>query len=152
MNVNDLKIELLDVSAVEQILTIEQQVHLSPWSKAKIEACFGNSVSQVLGCLLEQELIAYGILQIIEPEAELQNLAVSKRFQQQGIGSYFLGALIRHFKDLGLSKLMLEVRESNYPAIKLYQANDFKVVGKRKDYYKTTNGGETALLLTREFN
>ena len=152
MTINDLRIELLDLNAVEQILTIEQQAHLSPWSKVKIKACFENPLLQILGCILQRELVAYAIVQIIEPEAELQNLAVSKKSQRQGVGRFLLTGLIRHCQNLGLEKIMLEVRESNFRAIHLYRKHDFKQVGKRKNYYQTENGYEAALLLTRELS
>ena len=152
MSISDLKIKLLDLSAIEQILIIEQQVHLSPWSKVKIKACFENPLLQILGCISEQELIGYAVVQVVGPEAELQNFAVGKKFQRKGVGTYLLEALIRHCENLGLRKLMLEVRESNCRAINLYQSNDFKRVGKRTNYYKTADGSEAALLFTRELN
>ncbi len=152
MSIGDLRIKLLDFSAVEQIITIEQQVHLSPWSKAKVKACFENPLLQILGCISQRELVGYAVIQIIEPEAELQNLAVSKKSQHQGVGRFLLTGLIRHCQNLGLEKIMLEVRESNFQAISLYLKNDFKQVGKRKDYYQTEKGNEAALLLTRELS
>ena len=49
-----------------------------------------------------------------------------------------------------LAFLTLEVRESNLPAIRLYEKLGFQVVGRRKNYYREEH--EDALLMTVEFD
>ena len=50
--------------------------------------------------------------------------------------------------EIELKTLFLEVRESNMPAINLYQKYGFTQVGKRPKYYRD---GETALVMKKEF-
>lgn len=46
----------------------------------------------------------------------------------------------------GWDQVVLEVRKSNIPAIKLYEGMGFKVAGERPKYYKD---GETALIMVK---
>ena len=48
--------------------------------------------------------------------------------------------------SLNLNSITLEVRESNTPAIKLYEKFDFKNLGVRKNYYKNN---ENAIIMTK---
>jgi ribosomal-protein-alanine N-acetyltransferase len=52
-------------------------------------------------------------------------------------------------REKQLGYLTLEVRPSNEPALKLYEAFGFRQVGRRPNYYK--NPREDALLLTKFF-
>ena len=47
--------------------------------------------------------------------------------------------------------LTIEVRESNERAIRLYETSGFVRVGLRKNYYRTAEGREHAVLMTLEF-
>jgi ribosomal-protein-alanine N-acetyltransferase len=51
--------------------------------------------------------------------------------------------LLEEFKERKVKEVFLEVRESNFPAIKLYYKLGFKEIGRRKGYYK----GEDALIM-----
>ena len=146
---NSLSIQLMSNVTINQVLAIEQQVHLSPWSVKKIRSCFDNELTKIFGCFYHEDLIGYAVLQVIEPDAELQNFAIAKRFQQKGIGRHFLGKLIQYCQFLKLDKIMLEVRESNAVASRLYQKNGFEKVGERKDYYLSISGKESAILMTK---
>ncbi len=59
-----------------------------------------------------------------------------------------LSELIKEAGESGIKKIFLEVRESNIPAISLYNGFGFKQVGMRKDYYEKPV--ENALLMLKE--
>lgn len=47
-------------------------------------------------------------------------------------------------------KIILEVMETNRPALKLYETNNFIVQGARKDYYSGVNGIKvSAIIMTK---
>ena len=81
-------------------------------------------------------------------EGTLEKIAVAPAYRRQGVAEAILGAYIR-FGQANLAFLTLEVRESNAPAIGLYEKLGFQVVGRRKNYYRELN--EDALLMTVEF-
>ena len=57
--------------------------------------------------------------------------------------------MFKDCREKELKTLFLEVRESNYPAINLYEKSGFKEVSRRKNYYKD---GETAIVMKKEFS
>jgi len=77
------------------------------------------------------------------------NLAVAPQYRRMGIGEELVNQLIAHLQNNEVSCLTLEVRESNAPAIALYEKMGFCEVGKRPNYYY--NPKEDALILRKEW-
>ena len=71
------------------------------------------------------------------------NIAVDKNYQGRGIGKILLQYVIDNTEA---DKIMLEVKENNVPAIKLYEALDFKQIHVRPNYYE---GNIDALIMER---
>lgn len=81
-------------------------------------------------------------------EAHITTIAVDPDFRRQHIGEALLVAIIEDcYKDMA-KYLTLEVRESNMPAIKMYEKYGFKSFGVRKGYYQDNN--ENALIMWTE--
>jgi [ribosomal protein S18]-alanine N-acetyltransferase len=68
-------------------------------------------------------------------EAELRNMAVDPEHQRKGIARALLAEGIRTLAIQGVSRLFLEVRASNQPAISLYRSADFRLMNTRRNYY-----------------
>jgi len=92
------------------------------------------------GCVLvgEQERSVVGFLcfRILGTEAEVLNLAVLPSSRRRGVGSEMLEQAVREVSARGATRLFLEVRKSNVPAIRLYERHGFVAVGMRPGYYK----------------
>ncbi|MCR5223552.1 MAG: ribosomal protein S18-alanine N-acetyltransferase [Bacilli bacterium] len=71
------------------------------------------------------------------------NIAVDKNYQSRGIGKILLQYVIDNTEA---DKIMLEVKENNIPAIKLYESLDFKQIHVRPNYYE---GNIDALIMER---
>jgi [ribosomal protein S18]-alanine N-acetyltransferase len=69
-------------------------------------------------------------------EAEILNLAVRQSVRRQGEGRALVGQILQQFKERQVSRVFLEVRESNAGAIAFYRELGFAAVGLRKDYYR----------------
>lgn len=82
-------------------------------------------------------------------EAELLRIAVDPAHRGQGLGQVLLEACQRDLEAQGLTRLFLEVRVSNAPAIRLYGACGWKRCGLRSNYYPD---GEDALLFLRDLS
>ncbi|GIX41742.1 MAG: hypothetical protein KatS3mg129_1475 [Leptospiraceae bacterium] len=95
-------------------------------------------------------IIGYALFQKINLEnlLELHKIVIHPSFRKQGFGYAFLRDIITHYKNQNVyNKIILEVSENNYFAIKLYQKLHFYIYHKRKNYY---HNNETALLMMRE--
>lgn len=86
---------------------------------------------------------------LVVDEAHISTLAVHPAWRGRGIGKILLVALLRQAASIGAESAMLEVRAGNAAARALYAEFGFRMVGRRKGYYK--NNGEDAVLMTAEW-
>jgi ribosomal-protein-alanine acetyltransferase len=71
----------------------------------------------------------------VADEAEILNLAVREEDRRQGAGRHLMECLLQKYQKDAVSRVFLEVRQSNTEAIAFYQRLGFQAVGRRKDYY-----------------
>ncbi len=134
---------------LEQILNIENQVAIDPWTREAFIGC-AKVYSSVVA--VNPDVIGYGVIAIYASinEAHILNLAVDQIWQGAGVGASLLNYLIELcHKTCGSnnSKIFLEVHKDNLAAINLYKKFNFVEVGIRKNYYKTKYGKQDALVL-----
>lgn len=133
---------------VDAVLDIEQAVQAHPWTRGQ----FLDSLP-VHGCSVAEEagaLCGFAVVMPLPDEAELLNLGVAPARQRAGIGRRLLQAVLDEVAAQGRTRVHLEVRAGNMPALGLYQAMDFQRVGLRKGYYPAATGHEDAVLMARE--
>ena len=85
---------------------------------------------------------------IVLEDIHIHNIAVKKEYRGMGIGGKMISHLIEDSITNHAGRLCLEVKNSNLPAIKLYQKHGFVPVGERKNYYED---GSNAVLMDRTF-
>ncbi len=83
--------------------------------------------------------VGFSLVRITADEAELLLIAVDPDRQQRGIGSLLLREFITSARSRGAERLHLEVREGNR-AVDLYRAAGFVPAGRRRNYYRGTDG------------
>jgi [ribosomal protein S18]-alanine N-acetyltransferase len=132
-----------DIAAVAMI---EQDVYVFPWSAGNFRDSLLSGY-QCWGCWVGSELIGYAIILVSLDEAHLLNFAVSRHWQNQGVGARFLTFVISESKRMGCEMLYLEVRPSNAIGRRLYDRFGFQQLGLRRNYYPATTGREDALFL-----
>ena len=67
-------------------------------------------------------------------DAEVQNIAVAPSAQGNGVGRAMFNDLIAHAERA--TRILLEVRTDNIPAINLYESVGFSKLGIRRRYYQ----------------
>ena len=92
-----------------------------------------------------ERLVGFIIFWLVREEAQINNIAVHPEFRHRGFGEDLLRRALAAIRDLGGLFVVLEVRGSNEPAIRLYRKLGFSDIGCRKDYY--VNPGEDALVM-----
>ncbi|GAB2781039.1 ribosomal protein S18-alanine N-acetyltransferase [Halomonas shantousis] len=149
-------IERLTHGHLAALVAIEQAGQASPWSAALLEAALADERSEIWGACRQAVtgdagLAGFAVLHWLPFEAELQAITVSPDSRRQGVGRHLLTKLIELAMQRGSERLLLEVRQSNAPALKLYETAGFQVDGHRRGYYSHADGSrEDAVLMSRD--
>jgi ribosomal-protein-alanine N-acetyltransferase len=145
---SDLKIQSLTTDNLTELLELDKACFDGLWTMQGYLRELESPNSHFLGLFSpfnHSELLGMGCFWSILEEAHITILAVHPQYHGQGLGKALLYSLLQTAADLGLERATLEVRDSNYVAISLYQKFGFKTAGKRRGYYKDNN--EDALIL-----
>lgn len=137
---------LLDTD-VTRVMRIEMQSFADEhWSANQIKQQLLNQTAINIGVSVQDDLVGYALVGSVLDEAELYQIALLPNVRRQGIASILLTQLCKQLQERGIKRLLLEVREKNLPAIRLYESFGFMLDGRRKEYYLTAKGKEDALL------
>ncbi len=147
-------IDLMNISDLPEILGIEKESFVSPWTEGMFRDELNVKHSQCLVariCRKGKSIIAgYIIFWIVADEAHLHNLAVKKEFRRHNLAERLLTVMKDISRQVGVRSQTLEVRESNAAAIMLYRKSGFVVKGRRSLYYSDTR--EDALIMWADIN
>jgi ribosomal-protein-alanine N-acetyltransferase len=121
-------------SEVAAILAIERQSpSAAHWTSEQYNNLLRNGV--VLVSEEAGKLAGFICAKAVAGEWEIENVVVAPEFLRRGIASRLLSRLIQQARNAEASAILLEVRESNEPARRLYEKHDFRDVGRRRAYY-----------------
>lgn len=144
----NMKIRELKECDFKMAAELEKECFSSPWSENAFLEGFENK-TRYLGAFIGEKLIAYVGISIILDEGYITNIAVTNNYRRLNIASRLLESLLLFAEESKLSFISLEVRESNEKAIKLYEKFNFKLEGKRNNFYDSPK--ENALIMTKRF-
>lgn len=136
---NNLEIKEMTLSDLKQIKNILETEFDDFWNASVLESELKNTLSKYIVAKIENEIIGFaGIIDTLD-QFEITNIVVKKSFRNNGVGNVLLTELIKLAKINNKDKIILEVNNTNEPAIKLYEKNGFKNIGFRKKYYNNTD-------------
>ena len=95
------------------------------------------------------EIVGYTSLRNVGSEADINTIAVAKKFQNQGVGAQLYSWLEHCAIAKDVRQLFLDVRSDNDVAIKMYLKLGFEKIDLRKDYYAT---GISAIVMRKRLN
>jgi [ribosomal protein S18]-alanine N-acetyltransferase len=130
---------------IKEVLEIEQISFPAPWSRQIFEETLSSPISRALVLEKRGNLIGYMLLYSVRDEAHILNLAIDPGKRMRGHAAQLMRHAILELGRMGVTDFYLEVREGNRGAMTLYEGCGFRVVGKRKRYYRETN--EDALVM-----
>jgi ribosomal-protein-alanine N-acetyltransferase len=137
----------LDETYLDAILAIENNSFAIPWSREMFESELEQSFSRTWGWVEESRLFGYLVGWLMFEEFHVANLAVIPEARGRGIGTKLLAHALAWAISEGAERSLLEVRESNVPARRLYESAGYSVVAVRSAYYE--HPLEDALILAR---
>tara|TARA_B110000438_G_C15679240_1_gene591616 strand:+ start:360 stop:794 length:435 start_codon:yes stop_codon:yes gene_type:complete len=129
-------IECAKLSQLNDIYTIEKQSFKNPWTKSQIKYDLQSKInSENWVYILEEKIIGYIFVYIIDEQFHLNNIAVHPNYLRNKIGKSLIQHIILRAKKRKVNIILLEVSINNIPAIRCYQSIGFVQVGLRKNYY-----------------
>jgi ribosomal-protein-alanine N-acetyltransferase len=143
---------LLDESAVDEIVELENAAFTNPWSREALLWELRNSdVTRVYSARDDSgALVAFCACWIIFDELHVNTLAVAPPARRKRVATDLMAFVIADAVASGATKATLEVRESNTAAVRLYESLGFRTTARRRGYYRQPE--EDALILWLSLN
>lgn len=131
-----------------EIAKLEEECFSDPWTQRMLADSFLSG--SFFGSLLEEGegiITAYGGMNVVGEEAEIELIATAEMYRRCGRGGKILDDLLDEAKRRGVKAVFLEVRVSNAAAQLLYLKKGFKGLYARSRYYPN---GEDAIVMKKE--
>lgn len=122
---------------LDDLAEIEKLTFSRPWSYDALAEELQNPLAVFFVAKLPETGRAVGYLGMhhILNEGSISNIVVHPDYQRQGIASALMHKAIKYVKTNRLTRLTLEVRVSNTPAVALYKRFGFECDGIRPGFY-----------------
>lgn len=140
-----MKIKPFEEKYIDDVYEIEKACFSNPWSRADLAKQLDLETSHFLVADVDGRAVGYMGLQIFSGEGYVTNVAVLPEYRGRGIAL----ALINEQLKNKMGFITLEVRESNVPAVRLYEKAGFENMGIRPKFY--SNPTENAIIMTKFF-
>lgn len=144
---DNIQIEKMSISDINEILSIEESQNVHILSKTILEKDLNEANNHYFLAKKDETILGYIGISYIFDTADIISIVVSKDYSRKGIASFLLNYIFEFCKENNVSKIMLEVRESNLPAQKLYLKHGFEKISERKNYYE---GKENAYIMEKK--
>ena len=132
------------ISDINSILCIEKTSYEKPyWNESLLKYLFNNSITDSAWIFeVKKKIIGFLIEQRCLDEISILNVAVEKKYQNNGFGKIIVSQYLSILPSNTV--VFLEVNINNFIARKIYTSLNFKEVDSRKNYY---NNSEDALIM-----
>jgi ribosomal-protein-alanine N-acetyltransferase len=145
------KFEPMRVRDLDEVLAIERISFPTPWSREAYhrELIVNDYACYIVG-RLDGVVVSYGGMWVVLDEAHVTNIAVRPEYRGHGVGRLTMAALEARARELGASRMTLEVRVSNAEARRLYEGLGYRSTGIRRNYYSDTR--EDAIVMWKDLS
>ncbi len=121
---------------LSQVSEIESQIFSLPWSEKAFEESLKNTNTLYIVAKEKEEVLGYIGMYISFQEGNITNVAVNPNYRRKKIGQNLIREILERAKQIGVTDVILEVRETNAAAICLYEKMGFEEAGIRKNFYE----------------
>lgn len=140
-------IKSLSESDIDKVIELYGQEFSDGWNKTQFLSSFKGGRFLCLGAFDGEKLVGAISLTLGLDDADIESVFTRKDFRRKGVADALVCCALDKVKELGLKKVLLEVRKTNESAKNLYFKHGFKEISVRKKYYPD---GEDALILLWE--
>lgn len=143
---NEISYTTITKEDFDEIYAIEQRAYPIPWKHQTMHSMV-NGQEYKIKLTYYDKIIAYVFIMTVLDEATILNITVDPDYQGQGLGRALLQYVKNELAQKNILSVFLEVRQSNYSALSLYETEGFHEIDIRKGYYPTINGREDAIIM-----
>lgn len=143
-----MQIRKMALEDVSEVALIEQACFSLPWSEKSFKESLELPETAFFVADDDERILGYMGCYMVDEVGEITNVAVREDARNKKIASSLIDSMTEEAKQRGLISLLLEVRESNDPAIKLYQKKGFYKIGIRKNFYEKPK--EHAIIMQKD--
>lgn len=148
----EIKISKLTHDDLDGIYEVEKDSFPIPWPISSFKEELNNILATYLVAKIEDKVVGYIGMWFVMDECHITNIAVHSEYRNQKIATKLINEMLKFCKEHATTYILLEVRQSNIPAQKLYTKFGFKEEVIRKDYYKNPDGTrEDAIIMSKDF-
>jgi ribosomal-protein-alanine acetyltransferase len=123
-----------DLHDLPAILAIEQRApSAAHWTSDQYSKLLRDGI--VLVAEEAGTLRGFLCAKAVAGEWEVENVVVAAEFLRRGIADGLLRDLIQRARNQAVPAILLEVRDFNLPARRLYEKHGFRQEGRRRGYY-----------------
>jgi ribosomal-protein-alanine N-acetyltransferase len=124
---------------VATIHALEQRADTAAhWTGREYEALFAQDAPRRLALVAVEgdSTLGFVIARCALDEWEIENVVVASEARNRGLASALLRHLLDRARSAGATSVLLEVRQSNLAALRLYEKQGFTLQGRRPNYYR----------------
>ena len=135
-----MRIRTMTEADLDAVLAIAAALPSAPhWPREAYEAALESGAWPQRVALVAESagsVVGFAVAVLVAGEGEIESIAVAPGWQRRGMGMALLRELQRALAAEGALAIVLEVRESNRVAARLYAQAGFREVGRRDGYYR----------------
>ena len=130
LNVRPMRYEDLD-----RVCRMEEENFSMPWKREDFEKLIEDAGSRYFVAEIDGYVIGAAGYSDMVGDGYINNVVIDKEYRGRGYSKKMLEAVTKSGMEAGIYDFTLEVRVSNLPAIRLYEAVGFENAGVRKGFY-----------------
>lgn len=119
-----------------QVAEIEKNIFSIPWSEKAFQDSMESENTIYIVAKEQDKVLGYAGMYCSFEEGNITNVAVDTSARRHSVGQDLIIDILNKGKEKGVTDFFLEVRETNYAAISLYEKIGFKESGIRKNFYE----------------
>lgn len=134
---DNVRVACMKQADIKQVSDIERHIFSRPWTEENFRESLEleNTIFVVAKDDTTDEVLGYCGMYLSFENGDITNVAVKQSSQRRGVAGKMLFYLLELAQKQGVEEVMLEVRQSNIPAISLYKKIGFVNIGVRKGFY-----------------
>ncbi len=136
-----------DLSDLDTLFKLER-LGSARWTRKMFEDEMEIDFSRMIMALDYENTAGFIVVWLAPGEVQINNIAVAPEHRRKGIALSLIGHVCDEAFHPGREKVILEAREDNIPALKLYAMAGFTRTGHRPDYY----GNSGAILMEKRLS